>query len=418
MRQLLFSILSVPVFLFFIVNLKARTPEPQAEKIQQDQTVTVSEEPYYTITDIVRPGETLAAIFNKHRLGKQELNEIYQSARKEYDLSKISVGSVYSFKISKSENEIRSMQYGIDDVSFLDIARRPDGFSAEKVNVRIDKKIGYLYINIRNSLTNSMPGTHREYGRLALALADIYAWDIDFSHEIRNGDSVKIIVEELWAGEVFKGFGDILAAEFTNNGKTFFAYRFEYDGYADYYDRDGKSLRKSLLRSPLKFKYISSGFSRRRLHPKFRVYRPHLGIDYAARTGTPVSAAGNGTVILAGYKGQNGKMVKIKHPGGYETYYGHLSRIPRKIQRGTKVSQGDIIGYVGSTGVATGPHLDYRIKLKGNFVNPLKIRLPRGKSIPGKLMAGFRAVVNSFDSRLASVTGPVVALEKKKKTSG
>ncbi len=261
-----------------------------------------------------------------------------------------------------------------------------------------------------------MPSTHKEYHRIALELSDIYAWDIDFSSDIQNGDLVKIILEELWVTEVFKGYGNILAAEFINDGKTYKAYRFENDGYIDYYDSNGKSLQKTLLRSPLKFKYISSGFSKRRLHPILRVYRPHLGVDYAAPTGTPVSAAGDGTVIFTGYRGQNGKLVIIRHRRGFETYYGHLSRILRKIRRGTKVSQGDIIGYVGSTGLATGPHLDYRIKQNGKFVNPLKIQLPRGKSIPKKLMAEFKKVVNSFDSRLSSLTRSVVAYKEDEKT--
>jgi murein DD-endopeptidase MepM/ murein hydrolase activator NlpD len=307
------------------------------------------------------------------------------------------------------------MQYGIDDMSFLSVLRDTGGFSAEKVDVRLEKRTGSFLIKIKGSLMLSMPGSHKEYNRLALQLSDIYAWDIDFSRDIRNGDSVKILVEELWAGEAFKGFGNILAAEFINDGVIHSAYRFENDGYADYYDRNGKSLRKSLLRSPLKFKYISSRFSKRRFHPKLKRYRPHLAVDYAASTGTPVSSAGSGKVIFAGYKGQIGKMVRIRHRGGYETYYGHLSRIPSKIKKGKKVSQGDIIGYVGSTGLATGPHLDYRIKFKGKFVNPLKIRLPRGKSIPEKLMAEFDKAANAFNSRLASLKRRVIAFREVKK---
>jgi murein DD-endopeptidase MepM/ murein hydrolase activator NlpD len=262
-----------------------------------------------------------------------------------------------------------------------------------------------------------MPSTHDEYLRLALELSDIYAWDIDFFSDIRNGDSVKMMVEELWVGEVFKGYGNILAAEFLNNGKIHKAYRFKHDGYVGYYDSNGKSLRKALLRSPLKFRYISSYFSKRRFHPILRIYRPHLGVDYAAPTGTPVSVAGGGTVVFAGYKGQNGKIVRIRHSGGFETYYGHLSRIPKKIKRGTEVSQGDIIGYVGSTGLSTGPHLDYRIKLNGKSVNPLKIRLPRGKSILKPLKAEFKKVVDDMNSRLALLAQPVVASSEKEKIS-
>jgi murein DD-endopeptidase MepM/ murein hydrolase activator NlpD len=310
------------------------------------------------------------------------------------------------------------MQYGIDDSSYLQVTKIIDGFNADKVDIIPDIRAGELYIDIKDNLFLSMPGSHKEYLKLALEMSDIYAWDIDFSSDIRPGDSLKIIVEELWVGEAFKGYGDILAVEFVNDGRSYNAYRFAQNGYVDYYDNTGKSLRKSLLRSPLKFKYISSRFSKRRLHPKLRIYRPHLGVDYAASKGTPVSAAGNGTVLFTGYKGQNGKMIKIKHKGGYTTYYGHLSKYARGIKKGKKVSQGDIIGYVGSTGLSTGPHLDYRIKRYSQFVNPLTIKLPRGKSVSKDLMAEFQRTVNKYQTRLVSMQRPVIALLGKKKPSG
>ncbi len=410
MKRILFGIILVPVVIILLMNIKtggSKSEMPAAEEEKNDVS---------TIADIVQPQETMEAIFDKHNLNKMELSEIFHSAKNLYNLSKLSVGNLYFFEIDK-QNRIQSMQYGIDESSFLKIIRMPEGFSAERINIKYNKRIGSLYINIKDNLIFSMPSTHSEYLRLALELSDIYAWDIDFFTDIRNGDSVKMMVEELWAGEAFKGYGNILAAEFLNNGKIHKAYRFKHNEYVGYYDSNGKSLRKTLLRSPLKFRYISSHFSKRRFHPILRIYRPHLGVDYAAPTGTPVSAAGNGTVVFVGYKGQNGKIVKIRHRGGFETYYGHLSRIPKKIKRGTKVSQGDIIGYVGSTGLATGPHLDYRIKLNGRFVNPLRIRLPRGKSIPNPLMAEFKKMVDDMNSGLASLTRPVVASSEKEKIS-
>jgi murein DD-endopeptidase MepM/ murein hydrolase activator NlpD len=315
-------------------------------------------------------------------------------------------------------NNIQSMHYGIDSTSFLEVTRSLEGFRAEKVDIEYTKKVGSLFILIKDNLIQSMPNTHREYLKLALKLSDIYAWDIDFSSDIRDGDYVKMIVEELWAGGVFIGYGDILAAEFLNKGTIYKAYRFEYDGRVDYFDKNGKSLRKTLLRSPLRFKYISSYFSKRRFHPILRIYRPHLGVDYAAPVGTPVSAAGDGVVVFAGYKGQYGKMVRIRHRGGLETYYGHLSRIPKRIKKGIKVSQGDIIGYVGSTGLSTGPHLDYRIKLNGRFVNPLKVQLPRGKAIPASMRPEFSQLIKRMDTRLALLRQPFVASSAKEGIHG
>ncbi len=416
MKRLIIILLLIITVPFLVPDKKQETPSPVIAEVLPEP---VEENHSHTITGIVQSRETLDSIFGKHKLNKADMNTIYVTAKKQFNLSKISVGSVYSFELDKDKNEIQKMQFGINDSSFLNVVRNTEGFESKKIDIQYETRIGSFYIDIQGNLASSMPGTHKEYNRLAMNLSDIYAWDIDFNNDIRNGDSAKIIVEELWAGDAFKGYGDILAAEFYSNGKVHKAYKFEDNGYADYYDENGKSLKKALLRSPLKFKYISSRFSRSRLHPKLRVYRPHLGVDYAAKTGTPVSAAGSGQVVFAGNKGQMGKMVRVKHPGGYETYYGHLSRIPRKIRRGTKVSQGDLIGYVGSTGLSTGPHLDYRIKFNGRFVNPLTIKLPRGTSIPKNVLAEFRQTMDSLDPRLASLIRPVIALtDKKKKTSG
>ena len=411
MIQTLLSIVAASALMIMIVDFRTESniiPEPLPEVIETS----------FTLTGAVQPRETLEVIFNKLKLDKNDLSGILTSSKGVHNLSMISVGSLYSFEVDKEENRVQKMHLGIDDLSFLDITKDTEGFTSKKVIFPVTKKTGSLYINITDNLSNAMPSAHREYHKLALKLSDIYAWDIDFSSDIRSGDSVRIIIEELWVGEVFKGYGDILAAEFVNNGKKHEAYRYETAGYVDYYDSKGKSLKKALLRSPLKFKYISSRFSKKRFHPKLRINRPHLGVDYAAATGTPVSSSGSGKVQFSGYKGQNGKMVKIKHRGGYITYYGHLSKIPKKIRKGVKVSQGDIIGYVGSTGLATGPHLDYRIKLNGKFVDPLKIKLPRGTSVPKKLMAEFRTVAESFDSRLASIIQPVMAFRDKGKISG
>lgn len=409
MKRILFTIVAIPVVIILLMNIRTKDSKNEVPPEKEENNV-------YRIAGIVKPQDTMEAIFDKHNLDKMELSEIFHRAKKLYNLSKLSIGNIYCLEINKEGNKIHNMQYEIDDTSFLKVIRTPKGFSAERVNIEYTKRIGSLYINIKNNLILSLPNSQKEYIKLALELSDIYAWDIDFYSDIRSGDYVKIIVEELWVRDVFKGYGNILAAEFFNNGTVYKAYRFENDGYVDYYDNNGKSLRKTLLRSPLKFKYISSRFSRRRFHPILRIYRPHLGVDYAAPTGTPVSAVGGGTVLFAGYKGETGKMVRIRHNRGFETYYGHLSSISKRIKEGTKVSQGDIIGYVGSTGLSTGPHLDYRIKLNGKFVNPLKIQLPRGKSIPKNLIAKFKRLVDYMNVRFTSLTQPVVASSDKSRT--
>ena len=411
MKRILLSIISVPALIVSFMIIRTINPVQNVPLENKKAEINI-----YTVAGVVQPGETLDAIFDKYKLDRKELREIFTKAKGFYNLSRLSVGSIYSFDLN-NRHMIQRLQYGIDDESYLDLVKTPEGFNAEKVNIEYIRRTGSLFINIADNLISSMPSSHKEYLRLALELSDIFAWDIDFSNDIKNGDSVKLIVEELWIGEMFKGYGNILAAEFLNNGVVYKAYRFEDDGYTGYYDEEGKSLRKTLLRSPLKFKYISSYFSKSRFHPVLRIYRPHLGVDYAAPLGTPVSSAGDGIVLSSGYRGQYGKMVNIRHGGSFETYYGHLSRIPPKIKNGAKVSQGDIIGYVGATGLATGPHLDYRIKLNDRFVNALKIQLPRGESIPKKLMAEFKQLVDNMNVKFVSLTQPVVAASDKKKSS-
>jgi len=218
---------------------------------------------------------------------------------------------------------------------------------------------------------------------LILNFADIFSWEIDFLTDPRKGDSFQMIWERYISpeGNVLME-GRILAAQYVNQGKKYTAIFYQDpEGHRGYFTPDGKSLRKSFLRSPLHYRRISSYFSYRRFHPILKIYRPHLGIDYAAPTGTPVSSIGDGVVIFAGWNGGFGKQVKIKHPNGYITSYGHLSRIAKGVRRGKKVYQGQVIGYVGATGLATGPHLDFRISKNGRYYNFLKMRLPRAASV-------------------------------------
>jgi murein DD-endopeptidase MepM/ murein hydrolase activator NlpD len=408
----MWSMVTVPFVIFLLFNLHAFKHSDNSAA--QNNHSTSSEDNFYDIVDTVRSGDTLEAIFRRHDINIVELNPVLKASRDIYNLSRLKPGNLYSFKLD-GYNNIRMMEYVIDDLYVLSVQAKNEGFIAEKREIPYTTKTGTLYVAIKNNLISSMPSDHPEYLKLALKLSDIFAWDIDFSNDIMENDSVKIVVEELWLGNAFKGFGDIFAVEFYNNGKLHRAYRFEYDGHTDYYDSNGKSLRKTLLRSPLRFKYVSSYFNMRRYHPILRVYRPHLGIDYAAPAGTPVSAAGDGRVAYVGYNRQYGRMIRIKHNGGFETYYGHLSRIPAWVRKGVKVSQGEIIGYVGSTGLATGPHLDYRIKLNGRFVNPLKIKLPRQESIPEDMMDKFKDFAGQMNIKLASLRKHFMAFSTKER---
>ncbi|MGB2698709.1 MAG: M23 family metallopeptidase [Candidatus Zixiibacteriota bacterium] len=243
---------------------------------------------------------------------------------------------------------------------------------------------------IHNSLWESMNSQCKD-PELILKFADVFAWEIDFLTEIRNGDGFRLIFEELWREGEFAKYGDILAAEYILSGDTHTAVLYQDSGgHKDYYDLLGASLRKTLLRSPLHYRRISSGFSYSRFHPVFKRYQPHYGVDYAAPVGTPVSAAGDGVVIFAGWKGGLGKTIQIRHPKGFVTSYGHLSKYAKGINKGKKVKQKDVIGYVGRTGATTGPHLDYKCQKNGRYVNPLKITVPSVEPLKKEYLADFK----------------------------
>lgn len=237
---------------------------------------------------------------------------------------------------------------------------------------------------------------------LAYNFADVFRWDMDFNRDLRAGDRFSALYEQVSVDGEPSEVGRVLAASYTAGDKTLEAYRFE-DGY---YDAQGRPLKKMFLRSPMKFTRITSGFTHRRFHPVLKRYRPHLGVDYGAPTGTPVHVTANGVVASAGYSGGSGNMVKVRHPNGYLTAYLHLSRFAGGISAGARVRQGDVIGYVGSTGLATGPHLDYRVQVNGEWINPLSLKSLPADPIAEERLAEFRAWRDRLRASLAAGESP------------
>jgi murein DD-endopeptidase MepM/ murein hydrolase activator NlpD len=354
------------------------------------------------IKDVVKPGETMSSIFHRYGLSAKELFPIRKASAGIHRLRKIVAGQPYEFRLD-NDNNVLSFTYQIDDEALLRITRDDPGFRAEKIDIPYEKKIGKFSGVIESNLYDSL-GNGENPAQLAYLLSDIFSWDFDFTTDLRKGDTFKVIVEQLWLDGRFKRLGPILAAEFVNDGNTHRAFRYEGpDGRAGYYDEEGKSLQRSFLKAPLSYRRISSRFSYSRRHPILKIRRPHLGVDYVAPRGTPVSALGDGRVKFARYKGANGNLVILGHPKGFTTYYGHLHKIRRGIRRGVRVLQGDVIGYVGSTGRATGPHLDFRMKKGGRFVNPLRVNVPRRGGIPKKLLADFHKGRYALGLELASI---------------
>lgn len=399
MRNIFLAILLLLVaFLIVHGNLDITT--------RQDVTSTV-EEYCREICGTIGEGETFFDIFKKYKLNIGELLKLREASANVHRLRALQPGHIYKIVVDEN-NQIDSFVYCIDDENILNIRRTESGYCAEKARIKYEKRIQHIGGIAKDNLISSI-GEGREDLILALQLSDIFAWDIDFTTDLRDGDTFKVVVEGNYLDGEFKKYGNILSAEFINNGETYRAYRFEYDGESDYYGADGKSLKRAFLKAPLSFRRISSWFSKNRFHPILKIYRPHRGLDYTAPAGTPVSAIGDGTVLFSGYKAQYGKLVIIRQPGNWKTYYGHLSKISNVIKRGKKIKQGQIIGYVGSTGFATGPHLHYELRTLNKPINPLTVKLPRGKSVPADLSAEFRSFKNQMDNRFLTITLPYFA---------
>lgn len=362
------------------------------------------------IVGTVGEGETFFDIFKKWHLDTKDLFKLREASAGIHRLREVQPGQPYKMLIDDSG--IRSLNYWIDDDTILSVNREQDNFSAARLAVDYERRIQKVGGVITDNLVVSM-GQGRDNLMLALQLSDIFAWDIDFTTDLRKGDVFNVVVEGLYLQGKFRKYGNILSAEIVNNGEELRAYRFEQGGESDYYDAGGRTLRKAFLKAPLNFRRISSNFSSGRFHPILKIYRPHHGLDYAAPAGTPVSAVGEGTVLFAGAKGQYGNLVTIKHSNGWKTYYGHLSKIERGVRKGAKVGQGMMIGRVGSTGLASGPHLHYEVRIKGKPVNPVALRVPRTGSLPKKVMAEFERSRDNLDIHLSSITPPGLTLAGK-----
>jgi murein DD-endopeptidase MepM/ murein hydrolase activator NlpD len=353
------------------------------------------------ISGTVKKGETLFDIFKRYKLDIADLLKLKEASADIHRLKALSPGQTYKIYLDDNKG-VNSFIYCIDDDNILHVTRNGSKFCAEKMRIEYETRIQEIGGLVKNNLIASI-GEGRENLMLALQISDIFSWDIDFNTDLRDRDTFKFIVEGYYLNGEFKKYGNVLAAEFVNNGETYHVYRFQNNGETDYYDDAGKSLKRAFLKAPLSFRRISSAFSNKRFHPILKISRPHHGLDYSAAAGTPVSAVGEGTVVFSGYKGSYGKLVAIRHPNNWKTYYGHLSKIHKGVKRGRKVQQGQVIGYIGSTGLATGPHLHYEVRVHNKPVNPLALKLPRGRAVTSKLMAEFSNLKDQMDTRLASI---------------
>jgi murein DD-endopeptidase MepM/ murein hydrolase activator NlpD len=335
-------------------------------------------------------------------------SQLVRAARPVYDLSRVRAGN--EVKIARSAHgALRGLSYQIDPDHVLHITSTGNEFEAEIEKVPYAIAAEGVSGQVQDSLMQAVEDAG-EHDELALRIADIFGWDVDFNTETRRGDTFEAVVEKKSLYGQFQDYGRILAAEYRNGNHTYQAVLFhDPEGRPAYYAPSGKSLKKAFLRSPLRFAArITSRFSYHRFHPILKRYRPHLGIDYGAPVGSAVQAVADGRVVFVGWHGESGKEVKIRHAMGYETYYLHLSRILVKV--GESVEQGQLIARTGSTGLATGPHLDFRITQHGRFRNFLALNLPPAESVAKRDLDEFVATRSKLLDELSSLrnypTGP------------
>ena len=368
------------------------------------------------IEDVIPYRATLMGLLSQHVLDVNISAHLIDEVRQVFNPRLIKGGNSYRLVLG-DDGSIRQFEYQIDNDQFLRVNSTFDknkSFHAELVpyvKERIETILQGEIDDRRSSLVASLNDAGENVG-LAIMMAEVFSGEIDFNNDLRRGDQFEVMFEKYFKEDEFAGYGGILAAEFNNDGRNIQAFGFQLPGSSEtlYYDQNGRSVKRLFLRSPFRFEpRITSRFSYRRLHPVLGVNRPHLGVDYGAPTGTPVIAVANGTVVSAGRNGASGNMVRLRHTNGYETYYLHLSSFAKGIRKGTRVVQGQLIGRVGSTGMSTGPHLDFRIRKNGTFVNPVieHRNLPPGEPVPEEYLTAFRKVRDQTLRRMRSSTSPL-----------
>ena len=350
-----------------------------------------------TVDVIVGANDTLELIFRKLELSIADLASLRALPDLRRSLDRLYPGELIKFGVR--DTQLVSLERQLSPSETLQVRRDADGFESSVIVNPLERNVRIGEAVIRNSLFQAA-GDAGLSDALALRIADIFRWDIDFVLDIQPGDRFRVIYEELSQDGKPLGEGDVLAVEFVNQGTVYRAIRFAHgetggdtEAEADfgYYTPDGKSMRKAFLRAPLEFTRVSSRFNLFRRHPILNRMRAHRGVDYAAPIGTPVKSAGEGRVRFIGNKGGYGKVIEIQHANEVRTVYGHLSRFARGLREGERVRQGEVIGFVGMTGLATGPHLHYEYLLRGVHKDPQKVPLPNDRPIPASLMADFRS---------------------------
>lgn len=377
----------------------AELSDPTIEVEEVSERYGIPEESFKIYDGIIEKNQFLSDILLGYGVPYSSIASLVDVAKDVHDVRKLRVGEPYAMFCAKDS---------LETACYFVVETSPDTYVVYQLNDSIAAYIGKKPVETRirevgGVINSSLSQTISENDlspALANKLSDIYAWTVDF-YRIQRGDYFKAIFEEIYVDGERIGIGNVLAAEFVHRDEAFYSYRFVQDSVANYFDESGESLRKAFLKAPLKFSRISSKYTMKRYHPVQKRWKAHLGTDYAAPNGTPIMATGDGTVIASAYGKYNGNYVKIRHNSTYTTQYLHMSK--RAVSNGKFVRQGDIIGYVGSTGLATGPHVCYRFWKNGKQVDPYRQDLPPSEPVASKYLDRYNSVKDSLAPKLEAI---------------
>jgi len=399
-RPLLSAVLLVVFWSSALVFGSPTDPSPEANA--RPAGLDIEEEKFTVERGRISRYETFADLLTSYGVSYQRAVQVAEAVRPSFDVRDLRRGQPYRVYVNPWLQRVQYIVYQVDEVRSVvfDVQTPAESRVAERpVHRKWTVVEGTIHDSLYETLTES--GAHP---KLALRLSEVFAWQIDF-FRIRAGDAFRILYEQRSVDGTTLAPGAILAARFEHQDRPYYGFRFDDGEGPSYFNREGESLRRQLLKAPLRYSRISSGYTQSRYHPVLKERRPHRGTDYAAPTGTPVRSVGNGTVQKAGYHGNNGNYVKIRHNGVYSSGYLHLSDIADGVTPGAQVAQGETIGYVGSTGMSTGPHLDYRLWKHGRAVDPYELELPPSKPVSPQHRAAFRRLVEDRLERLDPLRG-------------
>ena len=347
--------------------------EHQAEPEKLDET-------FHWIEGEVARNQSFSNLMSREGIKLKTVLELVEQSKPTYNLSRLHAGQPYALKLT-SDTQLVSFTYQTNDNRKLLIERDGDEFTSRLTEPEYETQMAILEGVVQENLISAILEAGGGY-QVAMDLEEIFGWQINFFKDLRKGDTFKILVEKIFSEKEFYGFGKIKAATFMNRGEKLAAVFFKPEGgRGGYYTPDGRSLKKQFLKSPLKYTRISSGYTQKRFHPIYKRNLPHQAVDYAAPRGTPIHAISDGKVLSLSVNGRSGKHIKLRHRNGYESSYSHLSGYATNISRGKKIEQGQVIGYVGSTGAATGPHLCFHLRKNGKSINPLTFKSPGGPNL-------------------------------------